>query len=395
MHFEPPSITEFSDPGPAFSGALRAACGVTDTESTRYALGCVRLDPQGGRIEATDSHCLLIARGFRFAFDAPVLLTAPHALSVAPLRNEEVRLGFAPGGKASGVVVLSCGDWTVWAPEARDARFPDLDRVVPAGEPKATATLSAADAAFLADRLGRLPGAGDERKPVTLEIKDGLFLIRAADEGGAPVELATDRLRRSAAKRLACADRRFLDPRPRRWAARELSAVRAGGTGAMCDTPEPSDGRERRPTVVFATLAGDPVSRRRTPCGSTADANEPQPRGALRRHVESPRRATARRRIASITDPEKLMTPGCRRIRISEHASGVPVERQRRTRSNVSAVRVRGAERRPRSRRPVGTGRHAGGAPCPKRAGEARSTGDRPPQAQEDATGPSPAPSPV
>ncbi|QDT16637.1 hypothetical protein [Alienimonas californiensis] len=252
--FAPPAVEEYHDPGPGFAAALRPACEVTDAESTRYALGCVRLDPHAGRIEATDSHHLLIARGFTFSFDKPILLPAPHVLSTASLRGEEALVAFLPGGKSAGLAVLQCGDWSIWSPEARDARFPDLDRVVPGGEGKASVMLSAADAAFLADRLDRLPGAGADRRSVTLEIADDTLLIRAAEEGGAPVELTTaDSDVRGAA--ICVADRRFV--------ARALSAgctqwvLNGPEEPVRCDAPA-GDGQPGT-TVVFATLAGDPV----------------------------------------------------------------------------------------------------------------------------------------
>ena len=250
--FAVPEVADWHDPGPGFGGALRTACEVTDADSPRYALGCVRLDPHAGRIEATDSHHLLIARGFSFPFGEPVLLPAPGVLAAAPLRGEDVAVGFVAGGESSAALVaLRCGDWTVWSPEVRDARFPELDRVVPAGDGGASAALSAADAAFLLDRLPGLPGGGDERKPVTLEARGGVLLVRAADDGGVPVELATG----SSAVRGACvcvADRRFL--------ARGLAA---GCTTLALNGPEepvrmatPAAGPGGL-TVVFATLAGD------------------------------------------------------------------------------------------------------------------------------------------
>ena len=255
MNFASPAVEEFHDPGPGFGDALRAACEVTDADSARYALGCVRLDPHAGRIEATDSHCLLIARGCSFPWEQPVLLPAPHALGCSQLKEAKVRVARVTDGPKVPLVVLSAGDWTLWTPEARDARFPDLDRVVPGGEGKASVNLTEADAAFLADRLDRLPGAGAERRPVTLEIRDGVFLVRAAEEGGSPVELATASSETRGAG--ACvADRRFL--------ARALAsgctewALNGPEEPVRCDAPAAGDGRPGT-TVVFATLAGDPV----------------------------------------------------------------------------------------------------------------------------------------
>ncbi|MFH5806651.1 hypothetical protein [Alienimonas sp. DA493] len=249
--FAPPAVEEFHDPGPGFAAALRSAVAVTDAESTRYALGCVRLDPHAGRVEATDSHCLLIARHYAFPWEQPVLLPAPHALGCSQLKDAEVRLARVTDGPKVPLVVLSAGDWTLWAPEARDARFPDLDRVVPGGGGKASVVLSEADAAFLADRLDRLPGAGDHRRPVTLEVRDGLFLVRAAEEGAAAVELATASSE-APGEAVAVADRRFLT----RALAAGCSKIALHGSEepVRCDAPG-----EGGTTVVFATLAGDAV----------------------------------------------------------------------------------------------------------------------------------------
>ena len=251
MQFNPPAAGP-ADPGPGFANTLRAACEVTDADSGRYALGCVRLDPHAGRVEATDSHHLLIARGFAFGFDKPVLLPAPHALSAAPLRKDDVRVAFIVGGGQAGTVALRCGDWTVWSPEVRDARFPELDRVVPA-EGKATATLTNHDVRFLLDRIPSLPGGKEERQSVTLELTGGELLVRAREDGGTAVELAAAPAE-TRGKAVCVADRRFL--------VRALSsgctrlAVNGPEEPVRLDTPE---GVTPNVTVVFATLAGDAV----------------------------------------------------------------------------------------------------------------------------------------
>ena len=301
--FAPPETAGWHDPGENFAEMLRAACEVTDADSGRYALGCVRLDPAKNRVEATDSHHLLIASGFSFPFAEPVLLPAPHALSAVPLRKEGVRIGFVP----NGAVALLCGDWTVWSPEVRDARFPDLDRVVPAADGKATVSLSAADAAFLRDRLPSLPGSGDERKPVTLEVNGDAMLVRAADEGGAPVELATASSN-ARGEAVCVADRRFL-----------ISALAAGCTRISANGPEEPvrmdtpDGAGVGTTVVFATLAGDPV-----PATDAVRISVDIRETAHEEETATPTAATARGRVTHTTT-KRTPTP-MPKNRIAEHA---------------------------------------------------------------------------
>ena len=305
--FNPPRTGEYHDPGPAFGDLLRAACEVTDADSGRYALECVRLDPAKNRVEATDSHHLLIAGGFSLPFAEPVLLPAPHALSAAPLRREEVRVAFVPNAASAGAVVLLCGDWTVWSPEVRDARFPELDRVVPSAEGRATVSLSAADAAFLLDRLPSLPGSADERKPVTLEVGDGGLLVRAADVGGTPVELATASSN-ARGEAVCVGDRRFLSV-----------ALSAGCTRISANGPEEPvrmdapGGSGTDITVVFATLAGDPV-----PADGAVRVVADAPETTHEEATATPPAATARGRVTH-TATKRTPTP-MPKNRIAEHA---------------------------------------------------------------------------
>ena len=303
--FEPPEIGEYFDPGPGFAEMLRASCEVTDADSGRYALGCVRLDPHKGRIEATDSHHLLIARGFSFPFAEPVLLPAPHALSAAPLRKEDVRVAFVAGGARAGVLTLRCGEWTIWSPEVKDARFPELDRVVPA-EGKATATLTDRDVRFLLDRLPSLPGGSDDRRPVTLDLTGGELLVRAKEDGGTAVELATAPAETRGKATCVC-DRRFL------VRALSLGCTRIAANGpeepVRLDTP---DGAGNSATVVFATLAGDSVPAKDA-VRIAADADEQDPE-----ETHAPSAATARGRVTHTTT-KRTPTP-MPKNRIAEHA---------------------------------------------------------------------------
>ena len=305
--FVPPEIEDWSDPGKNFGELLRAACEVTDADSGRYALGCVRLDPAKNCVEATDSHHLLIARGFSFPFAEPVLLPAPHALSAAPLRREGVRVAFVPNGAAAGTGALLCGDWTVWSPEVRDARFPELDRVVPATDGKATATLTDRDVRFLLDRLPSLPGAGDERKPITLDLTGGELLVRAREDGAAAVELATSPSETRGRAACLC-DRRFLV----RALSLSCTRVTANGPEEPVRMDAPGDDAASI-TVVFATLAGDPV-----PADGAVRVVADAPETTHEEATATPPAATARGRVTHTT-PKRTPTP-MPKNRIAEHA---------------------------------------------------------------------------
>ena len=57
---------EMTENPPELLRSLRDACTVTDLESTRYALGCVQLDADHGRVAASDGHQILAQTGFTF-----------------------------------------------------------------------------------------------------------------------------------------------------------------------------------------------------------------------------------------------------------------------------------------------------------------------------------------
>ena len=305
--FDPPAVEDWHDPGENFGELLRAACEVTDADSGRYALGCVRLNPGTGRIEATDSHHLLIARGYSFPFDRPVLVPAPHALSAAPLRREGVRVAFDPNGEAAGTVALACGDWLLWSPEVRDARFPELDRVVPATTGQATGTLTGRDVRFLLDRVPSLPGGSDDRRPVTLDLTGGELLVRAREEGGTAVELATSPAETRGKTTCVC-DRRFL-----------IRALSLGCTRVTANGPEEpvrmdaADGAGNSATVVFATLAGYPV-----PATDAVRIAADAPETTQEEETTTPAAATARDRATHTTAKRTTPMP---KNRIAEHAA--------------------------------------------------------------------------
>ncbi len=151
------------------------------------------------------------------------------------------------------------------------------------------------------------------------------------------------------------------DPRPRRGVHGAL-AVRAGGTGAMCDR-----GTERRPGADDRGVRH--AGRRPGPGGGrrTANRDGDRPRDLSVRTSNRPAENRRRRRIR-----RKVNAPGGIRI---------PGERRPRRTSNAERPRPRFG-RRPGPRRPVGTGRHAG-EHVVRSGRRGPLAGNGPPQAQE------------
>jgi hypothetical protein len=118
---------------------------------------------------------LLISSGFCFPLTTDVLIRRSPIFANRDLpRDQPVAIG-----KTDSNVVLRVGPWTLFFEIQADARFPQVDRVIPA--PQATATrlqLDAEDAAFLGQALDRLPGADEQFSPATVDC-NGKIAVRA------------------------------------------------------------------------------------------------------------------------------------------------------------------------------------------------------------------------
>lgn len=169
--------------------ALDEAAHCTEVNSSRYALDLIQLRGGAGEIVATDGRQLLVQDGFRFPWRDDLLLPAAKLFGNPDLRaTEEVRIG-----RVDDLVVLQGDAWTCWLRVDKERRFPATDRVVP--DPARAACrlrLHGGDAAFLAGNLRRLPGAGSEQTPVTIDL-NGHVSLRTREESGRMAEVVLDR----------------------------------------------------------------------------------------------------------------------------------------------------------------------------------------------------------
>lgn len=195
VQYDQPESPEASPTMPAecaentseFLKALADACTVTDPEPIRYALSCVQLDGDNGRIAASDGHQIFVQTGFTFPWQGAVLLPAskvfacPHAST-----DERVRIG-----RTDEWLTMEAGPWTFHFRLNVEGRFPRVDDCLPR-DASATATLEIADsdAAFVLSNVKRLPKSDDFNDPVTLDL-NGEVVVRARGEDEQPVtELA-------------------------------------------------------------------------------------------------------------------------------------------------------------------------------------------------------------
>src|SRR5262249_34625176 len=120
-------------------------------------------------------------------------------------------------------VVLRAGPWTLFSEIKTNARFPDIERALPApGTARTRLRLGAEDAEFLAQAIDRLPGADELSAPVTVDL-NGRVAIRAKSPDQADAtELLLSRSRYTGSPVCFITNREFLG-RAVRLGFRELA----------------------------------------------------------------------------------------------------------------------------------------------------------------------------
>ena len=167
--------------------ALADACTVTDPEPTRYALSCVQLDGDHGRIAASDGHQIFTQTGFAFPWGGAVLLPASKVFCCPHLPSDEpVTIGCAEEW-----LTMQFGPWTCHFRLNVNGRFPRVEECLPI-DSSATTTLEItdSDATFVLNNIKQLPKPDDFNEPVTLDL-NGEVVVRAKGEDKQPLtELA-------------------------------------------------------------------------------------------------------------------------------------------------------------------------------------------------------------
>ena len=171
----PPRPEVWAHNPPRLRQALHDACETADTASSRYALGCVQLRPDGS-CAATDGRQLLRQRGFAWGLEEPILVPQNPVFACRELGDVEGLVG-----RTAEHAVFQFGPWTIWLPIAVEGRFPRVDDIVPATANADTVwDLAPADARFFAENVQRLPGSAAERR-IMVDL-NGAVVIRAKAE---------------------------------------------------------------------------------------------------------------------------------------------------------------------------------------------------------------------
>jgi len=166
--------------------ALRDAVETTDNASSRYALSCVQLQGNTGKVAATDGHQLLIQSGFDLPWDDAVLVPARKVFASRELAGDQP----VEVGKTDDWVCVRVGPWTIHLKIEKESRFPRVEDHVPdAGNAKTRLRLSDTDADFLAKAVKRLPSNGDYNSPITVDLNGAVAIRAQGEDQPAPTEL--------------------------------------------------------------------------------------------------------------------------------------------------------------------------------------------------------------
>jgi hypothetical protein len=177
--------TELATNEPGFLAAYAAACGCTSGESGRYALGCVQMAGELGRMAATDGHQLLVQDGFRFPWEGAVLVPANKGLSAWELfGNVPVQVG-----KIKTQIAFVAGNWTIWLREF-EGKFPRVTETLRGQQASQShCEIDPADATCAVDALPRLPALADLHQPVVMELNGEARLCARPQDGSPAVAL--------------------------------------------------------------------------------------------------------------------------------------------------------------------------------------------------------------
>lgn len=161
--------------------ALDEAVQTAAQDGVRFAVQRIQLRGRTGEVVATDGRQLLVQGGFEFPWDNDVLVARVPIFGGKELAQaESVEIG-----KTDKHVILRIGSWTLYLAIDKDARYPQIEQVMPKLSAATTHwRLAPDDAIFLAKTLPRLPGQDDENRPLTVDL-NGEVSLRARAAGQA------------------------------------------------------------------------------------------------------------------------------------------------------------------------------------------------------------------
>ena len=204
----PPTLPEtWASNSPRLLNALNDAMKIVPSDATRYAINCVQLRPDGGRIAATDTHQLLIESGFMFPGISDVLIPRTTLFSSRELpADQPVEVGFTANHG-----VFRVGPWTFWLTLEKQGRYPSVENIIPAADTaKTRLSLTAEDLSFLLDVVPRLPSETDQDGRITLNLNGSVALLAKGDGPSPATQVVLRNSQRTGDEVRLNTDRRFL-----------------------------------------------------------------------------------------------------------------------------------------------------------------------------------------
>ena len=182
-----------SNPGDLLD-ALAVATEIGIPDSPRYDLNCIQLQGNQGKVLATDGRQGLVRSGFTFPWSDHLLIRGRPIFACRALpRDQPVEIG-----RTDTHVLIRAGAWAISCEIQKEARFPDLQRVI-LTDGEVSTRLRLDPVRRPVPRVGaldRLPGGDDLHSPVTLDL-NGRIAVRAsgADHPEQVTELILNRSR--------------------------------------------------------------------------------------------------------------------------------------------------------------------------------------------------------
>lgn len=261
-----------------FLAALQHAAEVTEPESTRYALGCLRLRASEGQVAATDGRQIFAQRGFDFPWQGELLVPACKALSCPKIaQSHAVEIG-----QGDEWLSIRCGDWSVHLRVDAEGRFPPIEDYLKPSPAGTTLHLHEADAEFCRKAVNKLPCDDDPEMPLTVDLNGTVALRSKSEQQPSATELVPANSRCTGQPLVFVTNRRYL-ARAVSLGFRELQ---------LQDPNSPARCQDERRTYVWALLDSAGIvkpGRGMTRIASPAIAGEPQPTPPVVSHTSMPR----------------------------------------------------------------------------------------------------------
>ena len=182
---EPPALVGGSIPltkiDERFLPCLANAVEVADEVSQRYALSCIQLDGRDGTMAATDGSHMVLFDGFDFPWKSEAVLLQKCRLFAL---KDFATLGAVLVGLQDKSIVIAAGPWRFTMPVETDARFPNVDQVIPDRQRSTNRVqLDPGDRDALSGCLSQLPGNTEELQPVILDLNGHVAVVGKSNQG--------------------------------------------------------------------------------------------------------------------------------------------------------------------------------------------------------------------